>query len=228
MTAGPLFVAVTISDIRDVAVAITRYRRYYHACIFFKSAAQGLQICEIGLTGDIACRKFKPSEHRRYGWAIPPIDEKKLEQISDLCEAVDAKRVPYAFRYSRSTFAFPGGAFQAGDKTFGLTCATFVLAMFSTAGVELLDEASWQHRAEDYAWQDDVLANLLPRPDLAIPADEIEANRQALPCFRYRPEEVVAASQFTSRPVPMPVAEQAGKMIVAHLERSFEILGVTP
>ncbi len=98
----------------------------------------------------------------------------------------------------------------------GLTCATFVLAMFASHGIPLLQLSEWPDREEDRAWQEYIVGVLRKNG-----ADEKHVNavneQVKRGCARYRPEEVAAAGAAPDLPVGFAYAEELGKRIVVRL-----------
>lgn len=80
-----------------------------------------------------------------------------------------------------------------GPTGLGLTCASFVLAIFEFSGVRLLAYEQWPARPEDRAWRDHVIGLLArsPNPDWQAHAAAIRNDDRTI---RYRPEEVTAGA----------------------------------
>jgi hypothetical protein len=72
----------------------------------------------------------------------------------------------------------------------GLTCATFVLALFERMGYQLLDAGEWATQPEDQAWQLSIIEALGRNPDES--KERLEAMATDVGCFRFRPEQVAA------------------------------------
>src|SRR5437879_3896379 len=80
-------------------------------------------------------------------WVDPPFHPRRLVQIAAICRQVwrsnKAGGIPYAFSPPNDCFDAQTGAFLFGPTRLGLTCATFVLAIFDCAGLKLVDYGSW-------------------------------------------------------------------------------------
>jgi hypothetical protein len=129
-------------------------------------------------------------------------------------------RFPMAFSQPQRTKISAEGE-VIWDGSVGLTCATFVLAVFGAAHIPLVDLSGWRRRPEDDARHEALLLDMeRGLPDLNVsPADpsHIARVRAELPCIRVRPEEVAGAALFSDRPVGFELAEQAGLWILDHL-----------
>ena len=104
-----------------------------------------------------------------------------------------------------------------GPSQFGLTCASFVLAVFPAAGLALADYATWpSDRPGDRQWQEKIIQSLEGRADqthLEHPHNEIGA-------VRYRPEEVAAATALAPPAVQFERAEHLGMQILDRMKRT--------
>lgn len=217
----PFSLPVQPGDIAECAVAICKANGNHHTAMIFRSTASSLRVLHIYLNGTIACEPF-PHKRLPFAWVIPNISDVWLEQVAALCESIGAKsrRVPYGLKFSQQSKFMPNGDFSPGAGTFGLTCATFVLAVFHVLGFDLVDDSSWQYRPEDANFQTDILGHLAGDP--SIPPAEVRQNIADVPCVRFRPEEVVAACRRSSHPMSFGDAKPAGAEIVgwiAHFDR---------
>ncbi|ASP20001.1 hypothetical protein ANTHELSMS3_01290 [Antarctobacter heliothermus] len=132
-----------------------------------------------------------------YWWATCGLDEDNqlvLAAFASLLAAEDPA-VPYGFDSEGLVFEADTGKLKAGPVGHGLTCATFVLAVFRTYGFEPLQVKSWQARAEDVQWQQTIL-QLMERNGAS--KDHVDAIRSSEPSQRFRPEEVVGGASQTS------------------------------
>jgi len=108
--------------------------------------------------------------------------------------------------WRRNRNAIPYGIGSDGIDTFfdldgsvasqapgeGLTCATFVMSVFSKLGFPVIDSSDWQDRPEDAKWREGILNALRRHPHYQDHADAQERHiRQA---HRFRPEEVVGCA----------------------------------
>jgi hypothetical protein len=143
-----------------------------------------------------------------------------------MCESLASRRVrvPYAFKYTPTKFRLPDNSLATVGESFGLTCATFVLAVFYTIkNTRIIQEETWLSRAEDAVWREGILPVLQSRHD--VPQQETVQNRvdHESGCLRYRPQEVVAACRVSPLPAHFDEVEMLGKEALDTLKASVEV-----
>jgi hypothetical protein len=177
-------------------------------------------------------------------WIVPEIQPEIAPALQQLCKVISDKygrnkrKLAYALRYEKGAFDPTSGAFLTEDG-HGLTCATFVLAVFASYGVQLVSGGEWiagrdaDGVAEDRAWQDMVVAELRSRLEKmrkwrgvdVREIEELEAHITAIGgeigCARFRPEEVAAAGTVSTLPAGFAHAEPVGRGIIEKLRRCF-------
>ncbi len=132
-----------------------------------------------------------------------------------------AYRIPYAFRHGHNDrFNAANGELMLSDG-LGLTCSTFVLTAFESAGVSLVNFDGWQERAEDNARHNALLEKMRNGiPEHGIPPaqpEHVERLRKELPCIRVRPEEAAATGLYNDLPINFEQLASAGAWILAQL-----------
>ena len=86
----------------------------------------------------------------------------------------------------------------------GLSCVTFVLAMFQSAKIQLVDSSTWPiGRSADLDAQQSLVRLLEGRAS----AEHVQAVREEVGCTRVRPEEIAATACYLAWPVSFPCAE---------------------
>ncbi len=153
-----------------------------------------------------------PADH---AWVASRIEPERLALVAAMCERVVARngrRIPYGFRYVASRFVDDGSLVLGPDER-GLTCATFVLAIYASVGITLLHLDDWTPRDDDRERLDELVALLREHCD-----DEkhIDAVAQEVKGVRFRPAEVAGGS---SEPLPCGFAQavSAAASLVAAL-----------
>jgi hypothetical protein len=107
-------------------------------------------------------------------------------------------------------------------KGLGLTCSTFVLTVFESAKISLVNVDGWPIRPDDDQRHEAVLEKMrrgIPNHAPPAPPEHVDRVAAELPCIRVRPEEVVASGIFDDLPVAYAQLEPAGQFIVARLSK---------
>jgi hypothetical protein len=145
-------------------------------------------------------------------WVIPQMHEMELRQLAGFARVQASRRrtVAFSFRYNPDEFKYVRG----GDVVFtglnGFTCATYVLSIIDYLKRPFLDYATWLPRQGDDQKQERMFAYLAPR----APREHVAKAWLELYCLRFRPEDVAGACLATDRPVPMPIAESLGSVVM--------------
>ena len=155
----------------------------------------------------------------------PAIPRGRLIQVGAVCRKIwRANRtlgVPYAFSPPNDCFDTRTGEFLLGPTRFGLTCASFILAVFQAAGWPLVDGETWpMDRPGDREWQEKIVA-LLERTGAA--REHVDAVRSEIGHVRFRPKEVAAAARVASHPASFFVVSQEAPQILEVLQRIQEL-----
>src|SRR5579884_2353244 len=203
----------TYGDVRFVAVGIARTgRAQVHAALFYRGidgALRALHFCWDHAWSD----ELAPD---CYYWVTPAVRSSVARSLAALCRLVADQRpldqVPFAFRYDNRVVFDPATGQLLGPRGEGLTCASFVLAMFASINIRLVEVASWSSRRCDAWWQARIL-----RLAHGTHAERLRAQWGSI---RFRPEEVVAAANQTSRPVRFATAVEDGREVLYRLGMS--------
>ena len=139
-------------------------------------------------------------------------------QIPVICEAIAEKQslLNFGITYNNTTFDKDGNLLLQ-NSDYGLTCATFVLSVFESAGITLIDGNSWKSREEDLEWQKYVL-NFFKNKEKEALEELIKHFESNLGCFRFRPEEVAVASSFDNLPSDFKSCEDYGLLLCKAIE----------
>lgn len=165
-----------------------------HAGLLYKRKEQ-VNCLHLGNDNDL-------KDRWRWGriWASPNVDPEKLFAVAAWCHRIlhtynkthgqpGALRFPYGIKFSQSQFVTTRGGdigLMLGPGSDGLTCATFILAVFNAVGLKLINEASWPSRKDaDRAWVMSTFSDSEQKKRLLA---EIESG-----AIRIRPDEVMAA-----------------------------------
>jgi hypothetical protein len=129
-------------------------------------------------------------------------------------------RIPYAFRHGNNARFNQAGELMLADG-LGLTCSTFVLTLFQSVGVPLVNFEGWQRREDDDARHEALLDMMrcgIPASRIdPAPPEHVERVRAELPCIRVRPEEAAATGLFNDLPAVFDQLAPAGAWVLAQL-----------
>lgn len=122
--------------------------------------------------------------------------------------------VPYSAIFRPSgNFDTSGHYIDKHDGT-GLTCATFILAMFADFKFPLIEPETWPRRGQDFRWFRKMFGKLRPYVDRVELVKQYFRRRELK---RFRPEEVVAAGGiFAGTPLPFPPVEAKTRELGPH------------
>lgn len=131
----------------------------------------------------------------RYAWAPVHLSQTEQVQVFAQCALVEqwvlrhGAGVRLGFRYNGGTFARTTGAWTGVAGEQGLYCATTVLALFRSVGIELLDRRAWPYDPAMDAWIDgfaEILRKAVELPRRAVVLAE-------KPCVVFHPRAVMGA-----------------------------------
>lgn len=204
------------AEIRHVAVAIAVARvGQQHTGILHKEEV----LDEVRLAHLAWHNQLKNSQPKdAYLWIDPQIPTRRARQAAARCRQIlraNNRGIPYAFSPPNDSFDHQTGSFLFGPTRAGLTCASFVLAVFDSAGIRLADYATWpQQRAGDVEWQQFIIEQL---EEDEAEADHIAFVRSEVGAVRYRPEDVAGCAAAEQLPCPFSIAEPLSQEILTQL-----------
>lgn len=149
-------------------------------------------------------------------WIAPDVPPARQRIIAAFCRRVwrtnEVQGIPYAFSDPQGSLDRATGAFLIGNSRHGLTCSSFVLAVFHAVGLQLAAYGTWPvDRAGDREWQQSIIDQLQQRNAGQEHLDNIRAE---IGSVRYRPEEVAAATALAPPPAEFARVESLGQQIV--------------
>jgi hypothetical protein len=211
----------SLPQIQNAAIAIMAHdARQRHVGLLFKD----------GLDEDVFLLHLKwnnqlamscPSEE--YIWAEPPsIPQKRLRQLAAMCRLIwsaNGSDIPFAFDYPNGCFDRETGKLllDTNGSQIGLTCATFVLAVFQSVGLTIVDCDSWpRNRPEDANWHQWIILNLKQTNASQAELDKVKKQAES-GCARFRPEEVCGSVLKFPPTVPHPQVIELSEAIAQRL-----------
>lgn len=211
-------------DIREysggkLAVFISGNERQRHVGFYINEAAQPelihlanhLQLC------NDTVEEYERGGAKFLAYECQHFLDEQVEEIVSFVKTVWKKNqnnVPYGIGSDNFALFFDGeGQVANRNPGTGLTCATFLMSIFASQLYPVIDESSWQNRADDKDWQEIVLSWLARYPQLA---DHVAEQRKSVGvAYRYRPEEVAACSAlYDDTPFPFAEAVDYGQSLL--------------
>ena len=123
--------------------------------------------------------------------------------------------MPYGLAFYQSKFRETGAFQNETPAVVGISCSTFILAVFNTMGVMLLNEESWPVRKDDdMKWYESLPQTL--KDTAPFLKGEVEAGVR-----RIRPEEVLGACACKV-PAHFDACRAHGEQLVTVLDQSKE------
>lgn len=153
-------------------------------------------------------------------WIDPPIHDVRARQLAAFCRKVarpNAQKIPYALSPPNDCFDTSTGDFLLRPATIGLTCATFVMAVFQAVGLQLIEASSWPARPEDEVWQRKILGLLAAK---GADAEHVKRVEREVGASRFRPEEVGGAAAHEPWPAKFEDAARLAQEILERLDKS--------
>lgn len=125
-------------------------------------------------------------------WAVPDVPASRLFTVAAMARLVwrrfqKNRSFPYQLRFAGTHFD-QNGQLQFGEGSKGLTCATFVLAIFKSVGVDLIVEETWPIRSDDDRAFLESIRDFASQEHFARLEEEVDQN-----CIRIRPTEVLGS-----------------------------------
>lgn len=194
------------SKLKHSGVAIRNSGRGRHVGLIFKREGEW-RMLHMGWHHQLDDESI-PNSDGQHLWVDPEpaIDEIRLENLAAYCRLVSERNVdkglPYGFSEPKNWFDPSSGEARSAPDGKGLTCASFVLAVFSANGLPLINEDTWKIRDDDKDYHEWVIECL--GRTRGVTDDHIKRLRESLPTIRYRPEEVAGAA--ASDPIPADFA----------------------
>jgi hypothetical protein len=139
-----------------------------------------------------------------------------------IAESIANKKPPISY----STSYDGGEYFDNGTLNYnrscngeGLTCATFVMAVFKALGFDLVQCDTWQEREDDKVWKRHIASCLEQwgRETGEDVTEHISVIRNNVDGIRFRPEEVAEGVIDLRAPLEFSDAQDTGKLILLEM-----------
>lgn len=122
--------------------------------------------------------------------------------------------IPYGIYFEPPTFSSDGKFLGFSGQGMGLTCATFVVAVFHSMAIFIIKEDTWPDRTDDIAWQESIIRTL---ENSGADMRHVSSARSHIGAARFRPEEIAAAAVDKNTPLEFSDAHQKAQRIQALL-----------
>ena len=211
--------------IRSAGIAIRELNpEQRHIGMLYRDSASN-QILFLHLAWHFDLRHDAP--RHSYLWVDPAITARRLVQVAAVCRLVwranGRNAIPYGFGPPSDCLAADTGEYLFGPTGFGLTCATFVLAVFHRAGLKLVRYAAWPiGRPGDPEWQRRIVEELRNHTPTATLEHVRAIERDIGTTVRFRPEEVAGAATVTPQPAGFHIACERGEQILIRLRKPHQ------
>lgn len=190
------------NDLIGVVISLNKEHKQFHCGISFDLDSNE-KVLHLQWYNDLVCDNGLDNFQC---WIKPRIHRLIQEQISILCNVIkdrgeQGQKVPYGFLYDGSAKYSGIGQLTYSSNMSGLTCATFVLTIFHSCGIDLIDVTKWPIRNDDISWQQRIFRLLLQCTEkLGIPVSYLMRLRTEFGSARFRPEEVAVSSALYDTP----------------------------
>lgn len=152
-------------------------------------------------------------------WISPAIDPLDIGNVVAVCcdiwNANTDGKIPYGFSDYTNFFNTETWRQIIGPNNIGLTCATFVLAVFKSAQIDLIQPNTWKDRPGDTEWKAQIVDTLKKYQIEQSHIDQVKLQSKGL---RYRPSDVAAAA-LTEAPSAMDELAGSIREIEATVDR---------
>jgi hypothetical protein len=196
-----------------------------HVGILYKLDSGECRICHFGDHFDFqdhSADQTPRASQRGFRWIQLHLDPVlRHVALGILCVLIKANlngtAISYGFLYNGEYFD-PNSRAYTRSQPDGLTCATFVLAVFRNMHIEILDTATWPPASgANLEWQRRMANHLGGRFPYAHP-DFLTGIGSA----RFKPEEVAAGAASLPKPIRFPEAERLARKVKRDLRRSYK------
>jgi hypothetical protein len=155
-------------------------------------------------------------------WVTPAIEPDQSDLISEYCQLVYERNrgnvIPYGFGPFEGAFD-DSGVLSNDASQWGLTCASFVLAVFHRSGIPLINWNDWPVREDDVPDMEYLIRLLRERTDATAEHVNRQAKLVAGGQRRFRPLEVAGAASSADRPIGFNEAVRLAGLINAEFDR---------
>lgn len=157
-----------------------------------------------------------------YIWEMPKIPESRLKSLAARCLKIiktqkgNNNLLPYALGYQNIRKFDKAGVYSSFSQNseYGMTCATFILTIFNSVGLNLLDWENWQDREEDAEWFSTLIRILQVGVYRGtVTHDHFVNVTSERNCAKIRPEEVYSSVYCKNLPLKFGCSLSMGGIV---------------
>lgn len=172
-----------------LGVAISSiHQNQRHVGLIYSDDNNQPQLCHLAWHHKLKDEPLPP----QYLWGVSGLDQFNKPFMAAYVSLLkqNSTPVPYGIDYADYSGLYfdDQGNYIEQPIGRGLTCATFILAVFNRKGFNLLQTATWPQRQDDVNWQNQIISTLSNQAT----SEHVEAMKQNIGAIRFRPEEVAA------------------------------------
>lgn len=149
-------------------------------------------------------RKYPIMNEPKTYWVIPSLldeDQVLLSATLQTWIAFNRDKIPYSVAHPGGVI-FRDNIWIGKDPAQGLTCSTFIVALFNELGLPFINSETWQDRTGDEEWASNILQLLTPR----ISKENVDAQRDMIgKSPRIRPSDILAAGLILTPEIAEPL-----------------------
>lgn len=156
------------------------------------------------LQGHLRARRAEVRPSDSFFWIAPDLnqeDQRILAATIDAWLDVNEGKIPYSVAHPGGV-VFKDNVWVGNEPGQGLTCATFIVELFSELGIPFIDVETWQHRPEDAEWKKRILALM----SNSMSQEHINGQLAKIgQTIRIRPADIAAAGHLVHQNMENPL-----------------------
>lgn len=203
----------SIPSIGPFAVAIAKTAiDQTHLGILYRDGENKLWFLHLAWNYKLLSRTFPLT----YQWLPTDQPSPILKFLAVICDNIRKQNPPIPYGLSKAGILFSPttGEILRTENGTGLTCASFILAIFSTYNLQLFKEEEWPEDA-NMAWQEKIVFYLIQSN---APPEQVQAvSREVGQAKRFTPSEVLGASAEPNWPIGFTRAAELAQAIDVQL-----------
>lgn len=211
-------------EIAGVAIAVCRMPQgHTHSGVLYRHTSGRICILHLRWDCDLAHEVFDGS----YAWVVPDLLPEEMDEVRAVCRDV-VRRMPkihYSFLFDPDSTLDRQTAEVVSDiAPHGLTCSTFILAVFNSAQIQLVHLTGWQSRPDDHRWYAALLRYMRTK---GVDPTHVARIQSDIQCLRVRSEEAAGACLASRDAMPAgydhcePAGREVLRLLVGHADSSL-------